>query len=163
MIPAISPSFKEATTECALDRKHSSAWTLHAASTVIKMNIQSVYLVVNGPGDERLSLSHAVDKTEISTGIVLEGDGERGGKYTKLSILMGLVLSFCSVTECALDRKHSSAWTLHAASTVIKMNIQSVYLVVNGPTDQYIIILNKIFVPFLLFTSIYIYNALKKM
>jgi hypothetical protein len=52
MIPAISPSFKEATTECALDRKHSSAWTLHAAST-----------------------------------------------DTKLSILMGLVLSSCSVTN----------------------------------------------------------------
>jgi hypothetical protein len=47
MIPVISPSIKEATTECALDGKHSSAWTLLAASTVIKRNIQSVYPVVN--------------------------------------------------------------------------------------------------------------------
>jgi hypothetical protein len=30
---------------------------------------------ISDDGDERLSLSHAVDKTEISTGIVLEGDG----------------------------------------------------------------------------------------
>jgi hypothetical protein len=49
-------------------------------------------------GDERLSLSHAVDKKEISTDILLEGDGERGGKSTKLSILMGLLPAF-SVLE----------------------------------------------------------------
>jgi hypothetical protein len=54
---------------------------------------------ISDEGDERLSLSHAVDKKEISTDILLEGDGERGGKYTKLSILMGLVLSSCSVTN----------------------------------------------------------------
>jgi hypothetical protein len=44
---------------------------------------------ISDEGDERLSLSHAVDKKEISTDILLEGDGERGGKSTKLSILMG--------------------------------------------------------------------------
>jgi hypothetical protein len=47
---------------------------------------------ISDEGDERLSLSHAVDKKEISTDILLEGDGERGGKSTKLSILMGLLL-----------------------------------------------------------------------
>ena len=54
---------------------------------------------ISDDGDERLSLPHAVDKKKISTGILLEGDGERGGKSTKLSILMGLVLSSCSVTN----------------------------------------------------------------
>jgi hypothetical protein len=54
---------------------------------------------ISDDGDERLSLSHAVDKKEISTGILLEGNGERGGKSTKLSILMGLVPSSCSVTN----------------------------------------------------------------
>jgi hypothetical protein len=54
---------------------------------------------ISDDGDERLSLSHAGDKKEISTGILLEGNGERGGKSTKLSIFMGLVPSFCSVTN----------------------------------------------------------------
>jgi len=56
MIPVISPSFKEATTDCALDGKHSSTWTLQAASTVIKRNIQSVYPVVNDPTDQYISI-----------------------------------------------------------------------------------------------------------
>jgi hypothetical protein len=54
---------------------------------------------ISDDGDERLSLSHAGDKKEISTGILLEGNGERGGKSTKLSIFRGLVPSFCSVTN----------------------------------------------------------------
>jgi hypothetical protein len=54
---------------------------------------------ISDEGDERLSLSHAVDKKEISTDILLKGDGERGGQSTKLSILMGLVPSSCSVTN----------------------------------------------------------------
>jgi hypothetical protein len=49
------------------------------------------------------------------------------------------------IRKLALDGKHSSAWTLLAASTVIKRNIQSVYPVVNGPTDKYISILNTCF------------------
>jgi hypothetical protein len=35
---------------------------------------------ISDDGDERLSLSHAVDKKEISTGMLLEDNGERGGK-----------------------------------------------------------------------------------
>lgn len=66
MIPVISPSFKEATTECALDGKHSSAWTLLAASTVIKRNIQSVYPVVNGPTDKYISILNTCFKPRVN-------------------------------------------------------------------------------------------------
>jgi hypothetical protein len=54
---------------------------------------------ISDEGDERLSLSHAVDKKEISTDILLEGDGERGGKSTKLSILMGLLPSVTNLSN----------------------------------------------------------------
>ncbi|KAK3091770.1 hypothetical protein FSP39_022506 [Pinctada imbricata] len=52
-----------------------------------------------------------------------------------------------AIQECIKDKSFSSVWNLHAATTVTGKRIKSVYPVVNGPSDQCIGILNRVFNP----------------
>jgi hypothetical protein len=49
--------------------------------------------------------------------------------------------------DCALDGAFSSAWTIQAASTVLKRDIVSIYPALNGVLDRCVAILNTTFQP----------------
>ncbi|KAK3103000.1 hypothetical protein FSP39_015680, partial [Pinctada imbricata] len=52
-----------------------------------------------------------------------------------------------AVNDCTQNKSFSSAWTMHAAASVIRRPIKSVYPVINGPADQCVSILNRVFTP----------------
>ena len=61
-IPAISPTFAQATKHCQQNGNWACAWTFHAASTVIARPIKSVYPVVNGPSDAYIRIFNTTFK-----------------------------------------------------------------------------------------------------
>lgn len=65
-IPIISGSLNTATTECCKNGVYSSAWTIHAASTVVKRPVKSVYPVVNGPADKYIGILNTTFKPRNS-------------------------------------------------------------------------------------------------
>ena len=58
-INLVSPDYSEAMRECAVNGRFSSAWTISAASTVLKTRIVSVYPPVNGLLDKTIPILHS--------------------------------------------------------------------------------------------------------
>ena len=59
-LPLVSPDYSVAMRECAVDGTYSSAWTIAAASTVLKTRVMSVYPPVNGLVDKTTAILHRV-------------------------------------------------------------------------------------------------------
>ena len=57
-INLMSPDYNEAMNNCAVNGTFSSAWTISAASTVLKTRIMSVYPPVNGLLDKTVPILH---------------------------------------------------------------------------------------------------------
>lgn len=57
-INLVSPDYTEAMYACAVNGRFSSAWTIIAASTVLKTRIVSIYPPVNGLLDKTISILH---------------------------------------------------------------------------------------------------------
>jgi hypothetical protein len=54
----VSPDYRTAVRECAIGGKFSSAWTIHAAASVLGTKILSIYPPVNGLLDKTVSILH---------------------------------------------------------------------------------------------------------
>ena len=54
----VSPDYRTAVRECAIDGKFSSAWTIDAAASVLGTKILSIYPPVNGLLDKTVSILH---------------------------------------------------------------------------------------------------------
>ena len=61
-IPAISPTFAQATKHCQQNGNWSCAWTIHATRTVIARPIKSVYPIVNGHYDAYIRILNTTFK-----------------------------------------------------------------------------------------------------
>ena len=63
-IDLVSPDYKEAMYECAVNCKFSSAWTLSAASVMLNTRIVSVFPPVNGLMDKTISILNTTFATK---------------------------------------------------------------------------------------------------